>query len=64
METRSASDVAQLPQNSKQFPEKHSCERGKIVRQASENKLSLAEMNLPIRSAKAGFEPLPSIRTC
>jgi hypothetical protein len=29
METRSASDVAQLPQNSKQFPEKHSCEREK-----------------------------------
>ncbi len=26
----------------------------KIVRQASENKLSLAEMNLPIRSPKAG----------
>jgi hypothetical protein len=29
METRSASDVAQLPQNSKQFPEKHSGEREK-----------------------------------
>ena len=30
----------------------------KIVRQASENKLSLAEMNLPIRSAKAGVRTL------
>jgi hypothetical protein len=29
METRSASDVAQLPQNGKQFPEKHFCEREK-----------------------------------
>ena len=36
----------------------------KIVRQASEKKLSLAENNLRLQSPKAGFEPLPSIRTC
>jgi len=39
-------------------PRKAFLRKRKIVRQASENKLSLAEMNLPIRNAKAGVRTL------
>src|SRR3954451_16923147 len=58
METRSASDVAQLPRNNGIVPRKAFFRKRKIVRQASENNLSLAEMNLPIPSTGRGVRPL------
>jgi hypothetical protein len=44
--------------NIRPFAENQFDEREKIVRQASENKLSLAEMNLPIGSPKTGVRTL------
>jgi len=60
MQTRLASDVAQLPRNRGYFAEKHFDEREKSSRQASKNTLSLAEINLPIAISKArGLNPCP-----
>jgi hypothetical protein len=43
METRSPSDVAQLPRNKRYFLEKHSCEREKLPRKQLTTRLSLAK---------------------
>jgi hypothetical protein len=43
METRSPSDVAQLPRNKRYFLEKHSCEREKSPRKQLTTRLSLAK---------------------
>jgi hypothetical protein len=64
METRPASDVAQLPQNSKQFPEKHFYESEKSSAKHPRTSWRWRKMNLPLRSPKAGVRTLPSIRMC
>jgi hypothetical protein len=48
METRPASDVAQLPQNSKQFPEKHFYESEKSSAKHPRTSWRWRKMNLPI----------------
>jgi len=64
MQTRLASDVAQLPRNRGYFVEKHFDEREKSSRQASKNTLSLAEDQSSYCDFEGkGIEPVPVART-
>jgi hypothetical protein len=64
METRLASDVAQLTRNRRYFVEKHFDEREKSsFRHVPENRLSLARQNWVLRLEEQGIEPLLLGRT-
>ena len=64
MKTRPAIDVAQVLPNRGDFPEKQFDEREKSSRQTSENRLSLAEIDLAICDSEGkGIEPLLLGRT-